>query len=83
MDYKEQFPPEILPMSLLQIVTFNTDYSCSTKTWHAPEELVDTIARKLGEPDSEALIDAEHIQSGLDTASPGMTMLYRELPDVT
>ena len=81
MDYKEQFPPEILPVSMLQILTFNTDYSASCKAWNATPELVAEIMDALGEPQAESLIDPEHLQAGFDIVSPGMSVMYQEEKD--
>ncbi len=78
MDYKEQFPPEILPVSMIQILTFNTDYSASCKAWNATPELVAELMDALGEPHAESLIDPEHLQAGFDVASPGMSVVFAD-----
>jgi len=76
MNYKEQFPPEVLPVSMVQIVTFNTDYTCSARIWHATPELAAEITDALGEPHAESMIDPEHLQAGLDVALPGMSVVF-------
>jgi hypothetical protein len=80
MNIKEQFPQEILPVYMLQVLTFNTDHSASCKVWSADPELVAKIISVLGEPHAESLIDAEHLQAGLDVSSPGMSIMYQEQP---